>query len=88
MQMCLHTVCVYVRARVCTLREQPDLVLCVSVGTDPQLGSWDPLEGLEMSWQPGHAWQGHMEIPPDVEVEAKGHIVIAPDVELETKVGL
>ena len=28
------------------------------VGSVPELGSWNPAEGLKMTWQPGHAWVG------------------------------
>jgi len=41
------------------------------VGSEPELGCWDPEDGLSMSWQPGHAWQGHLELPLDTEIEAK-----------------
>lgn len=41
------------------------------VGSIPQLGGWDPLRGLPMQWQPGHGWQGSLELSSDVDVEAK-----------------
>ena len=45
--------------------------LMCQVGSEPELGCWDPEDGLSMSWQPGHAWQGHLELPLDTEIEAK-----------------
>ena len=29
------------------------------VGSAPELGTWNPKDGLKMTWQPGHAWVGH-----------------------------
>lgn len=41
------------------------------MGSAPQLGEWDPQAGLRLSWQPGHAWQGHADVATEEELEAK-----------------
>lgn len=41
------------------------------VGSDPVLGSWNPLEAIPMQWADGHVWTAELELPIEEPIKFK-----------------